>query len=215
MSNIKRLLDAGIYVSIRFNMDLYNAEDLLTLTEELAQRFAGNKYFSVYAHHLFKSDIPMSEQHTDEEWEKRDVAMKRITDCLSLNGIASKSGVSRKIKLNFCKADGGNAVTILPDGNIGLCEHYSESEFIGHIDRDGFDAATIAQWRELMPEIPECEKCFFYLDCVKIKKCPSGSDCYRQYRQECLRKLQHKMLCTYENWKTQALSDEVNDNEDC
>jgi len=27
-------------------------------------------------------------------------------------------------------------VTILPDGNIGLCEHFSEDEFIGHIESD-------------------------------------------------------------------------------
>lgn len=215
IDNINRLLNAGIYVTIRLNMDLYNAEDLLALCEELAQRFGRNKYLAVYAHHLFKSDIPMAEMYTDEEWEKRDIAMQRITDCLSRNGLIPKSSVSKHIPTNFCKADSGKSVTILPDGNIGLCEHFSESEFIGHIDHEGFDAATVARWKETMPEIPECGKCFYYLDCVRLKRCPSGRECYLLYRQECLRKVQHKMLCTYERWQTQTLSDAENDNEDC
>lgn len=215
MNNIRRLIDAELYVSIRLNMDLYNAEDLLTLAQELAQRFGGNKYISVYAHHLFKTDIPMAEMHSDEEWEKRDVAMQRLTDCLSQNGLTAKVGVSKHIKSNFCKADSGKSVTILPDGNIGLCEHFSESEFIGHIDQDGFDAATIARWKETMAEIPECSDCFYFLDCIRLKKCPSGRGCYRQYRQERLRNTQYKMQCTYERWQAQTLCDEDDVNEDC
>ena len=215
MCNIGRLLDAGIHVTIRLNMDLYNAEDLLALAEELAKRFAGRKFLSVYAHHLFKTDVPMAQMHTDEEWEKRDVAMQRLTDCLIRNGLSAKAGISRHIKVNFCKADSGKSVTILPDGNIGLCEHFSESEFIGHIDRDGFDSETVTRWKETMPEIPECAECFYLLDCVKLKNCPSGRDCYRQYRQERFRNVQQKMLCSYERWKTHSLNDEDNDNDDC
>lgn len=215
MSNIRRLLDAGIRVSVRLNMDLYNADDLLILAEELAQRFGGYKDFSVYAHHLFKTDIPMAEMYTDDEWEKRDIAMQRLNDSLRRNGIAAKSGVSSRIKTNYCKADSGKSVTILPDGNIGLCEHYSESEFAGHIDQEGFDETTVTRWKETMPEIPECAECFYFLDCVKLKKCPNGRDCYRQYRQERLRNVQYKMLCTYERWQTQALYDDTNDSDDC
>lgn len=215
MNNIRRLVNAEIYVSIRLNMDLYNSEDLLALAQELAQRFGGNKYLSVYAHHLFKTDIPMAEMHSDEEWEKRDVAMQRLNDCLFLNELSVKVGVSKSIKSNFCKADCGSAVTILPDGNIGLCEHFSESEFIGHIDHEGFDAETIASWKETIPEIPECADCFYFLDCVMLKKCPSGKSCYRQYRQERLRNTQYKMLCSYERWQTQAINDVEDDNDNC
>ena len=53
-----------------------------------------------------------------------------------------RGGVEKKPKMNYCMADSGNAVTILPGGEIGLCEHFSETEFIGHIDREGFDEAV-------------------------------------------------------------------------
>lgn len=215
IGNIGRLLDAGISVSIRLNMDLYNAEDLLNLVQELAQRFCGKDNLSVYAHHLFDTDLSMGEMHTEEEWEERDIAMRRLTDCLSQNGLIPKTGVSKQIKTNYCKADSGRSVTILPDGNIGLCEHFSESEFIGHIDHEGFDAATVASWKETMPEIPECAECFYYLDCMKLKKCVNGRDCYRQFRQERLRNIQRKMLCSYECWQAKELSDEEDGNDDC
>lgn len=212
IANIGRLLDAGISVLIRLNMDLYNSEDLLNLVQELAQRYGGKQNLSVYAHHLFNADLSMSEMHTDEEWEKRDVAMRRLTDYISRNGLVSKAGVSKRITTRYCKADNGNAVTILPDGNIGLCEHYSENEFIGHIDHGTFDTATVMSWRETMPEIPECAECFYYLDCVKLKKCVTGRDCYRQLRQEHLRKTQRKMLCSYERWQAKTLCDEKDSN---
>jgi len=64
LDNIGRLLDASIAVSIRLNMDMHNAEDLLSLVEELAARFRGKKGLTVYAHHIFKGNEPMAESHS-------------------------------------------------------------------------------------------------------------------------------------------------------
>ena len=215
MSNIERLLDTGIRVSIRLNMDLYNAENLLALAEELAQHFRDKKGLSVYAQHLFKDDTPDAELYSEEEWDKREAAMYRLNECLDRNGLSSKGGISKKIKVNHCKADSGRSVTILPDGNIGLCEHYTESEFIGHIDKEGFDESVVESWKERMPEIPECATCFYYLDCIKLKKCASSSVCYKQFRQEKLRSVQRAMVNEYRKWQTNTVSDEDEDDGDC
>lgn len=200
LSNIERLLNAGINVSIRLNMDLHNAEDLLTLSQELAERFFGQKGLSVYAHHLFDASKPMAELHSNEEWEKREDAMRRLTDCITKHQLQGKKGISKNIKINHCMADSGKSVTILPDGSIGLCEHFTESEFIGHIDKEGFDAEMVASWKEQMPEIPECGGCFYYLDCIKLKKCSTSSVCYKEFRNERLKATQRAMLCEYERW---------------
>lgn len=215
MNNIGRLLDAGIRVFVRLNMDLYNAENLLALAEELAQRFADKKRLHVYAHHLFKSGTPDAQLHSEEEWEKRDAAMHQLVSCLNRNGLSSESGISKQIKVRYCKADNGQAVTILPDGNIGLCEHYTESEFIGHIDREGFDEKMVASWKETMPEIPECAECFYYLDCIKLKKCSSSSICYRHFREEKLRDTKMRMVNEYQKWKSKTIDEEDEDEDDC
>lgn len=208
MANIGRLLDAGIKVIIRLNMDLYNADDLLVLAEELGQRFNDKKGLTVYAHHLFKLGTPDAELHSDEEWEKRARIMQRLNEIFDRYGLRTKSGIAKKIKLDYCMADCGKAVTILPNGDIGLCEHHTETEFIGHIDREGFDEEVVASWKERTPEIPECAGCFYFMDCVKLKKCSNSSACYRQFREEQLRNTQRAMINEYENWLAKINADE-------
>ncbi len=208
MDNIGRLLDAEIRVSIRLNMDLYNADDLQDLVKELAQQFAGKKGLSVYAHHLFKMGTSDAELHTEEEWEKRKMVMEHLVECIVENNLYTTRGISKNIKLNHCMADSGKSVTILPDGNVGLCENFSETEFVSHIEGEGFDAKAVASWKERTPEIPECAECFYFLDCVKLKKCPNESVCYRQFREEKLRSTQRAMLSTYEKWKANDISEE-------
>lgn len=209
LSNLGRLLDAAVRVNIRLNMDLYNAEDLLTLVEDIAQRFEGKRDLSVYASHLFKEGIPSAELHSEEEWHKRDAAMCRLTDRIAAYGLSSKRGINKKIKLNHCMADSGNAVTIMPDGNIGLCEHFTETEFIGHIDHEGFDQKMVDSWKETIPEIPECAECFYYPDCIKLKKCTNDSICYPQYRTDKYRKIQKAMLNEYQKWKESNINSDV------
>ncbi|MBE6960614.1 MAG: 4Fe-4S cluster-binding domain-containing protein [Ruminococcaceae bacterium] len=213
LNNIERLLDASITVHIRLNMDMHNADNLLELIDELTARFSGKKGLSVYAHHLFDGEIPMAQVHTDEEWLKRDAAMYRIEQKIAEGGFDRRRGITKRIRLNHCMADSGKAVTILPDGNIGLCEQFSETEFVGHIDRDDFDQNVVASWKERIPEIPECAECFFYPECIKIKKCSNESECYSQFRRGKLRETQRRMVNQYTYWKNNVETEDVDDAE--
>lgn len=215
MENIGHLLDAGVRVSIRLNMDMHNAEDLLQLVEDLAERFQDKKGLTVYAHHLFKDNEPMAELHTQEEWEERDRAMCRLNEKIAGLGLSREHGISQKPKLNYCMADSGNSVTILPNGEIGLCEHYSEGEFIGHIDTEGFDQAVVQSWKERIPEIPECSDCFYYPSCVTLKKCATGSVCFPLKREEYLRRTKREMLTEYRRWQQNKQREEEEEKPDC
>lgn len=204
LDNIERLLNASVQVVIRLNMDLHNAEDLLALVDELAQRFGGRKGLRVYAHHLFQGNEQMADSRTAEEWEVRDAAMCRLNDKIRACGLAARQGIEKQYRLNHCMADSGKSVTILPTGDIGLCEHYSESEFAGHLDRDTLDPAMLASWKQTTPQIPECAECFYYPACIKLKKCPTGGVCFLQARQDQLRKTKMQMEEEYRLWKSSA-----------
>jgi radical SAM protein with 4Fe4S-binding SPASM domain len=211
INNIGHLLDAEAKVYIRLNMDMHNADNLLELVDELAARFSGKKGLSVYAHHIFDGERPMAEVHTGEEWLIRDAAMRSLEERIAAGGLNMNRGISKHIRMNHCMADSGKAVTILPDGNIGLCEQFSETEFIGHIDRKGFDQKVIASWKERMPAIPECTECALYPECVKLKKCSTESICYSQFRQGQLRITQRRMINEYNNWKNHIETEEEDD----
>lgn len=215
MENIGHLLDSGVSVNIRLNMDLHNAENLLELVEELGVRFGGRKGLSVYAHHLFDADKPMADIHSYDEWEIREAAMVQLEEKIAACGLAAWGGIRKKPKTNFCMADSGKAVTILPGGEIGLCEHFSESEFIGHIDREGFDQTVVSSWKERIPEIPECATCFYYPDCLQLKKCASGSVCFEHLRRDHLRKTRRAMLSEYQRWQSREQPSEDEEIENC
>ena len=211
LSNIEKLTNSAIKVQVRMNMDLYNADDLFELTKYLTNRFSGNSYFTAYAHHIFKDGVPMGDMHTPEEWLKRDLAISRIEKLLIDAGMYKIKSLSTKPRYTHCMADSGSAVTIVPDGHIGLCEHYSESEFIGHVDTDEFDKSVIASWRETVPEIPECDECFYYPECLVLKKCTNSTVCYPQLRVAHLRKTKARMRQLYEKWKSSVSADETDD----
>ena len=211
LNNIKALLDASVAVNIRLNMDMHNADNLLQLVDELRVRFCGEKGLNVYAHHLFKDGVAAAEQYTHEQWQERDAAMCQLEEKIVASGFHIKRGIAKDIRLNHCMADSGKSVTILPDGNIGLCEQYSETEFIGHIDREGFDQAMVTSWRERISEIPECAECFLYPECIKLKKCSSESACYHQFREGQLRMTHLRMKNEYNSWRNK---EDIEENED-
>lgn len=215
LNNIERLLDASVRVRIRINMDLYNAENLLELIRELTERFAGRKNLSIYAWHIFQGNEPQAQRHSQEEWQKREAAMQRIEQAIQESGFASAGGLSPNIRLVNCMADSGQAVTILPDGNIGLCEHFSESEFVGHIDREGFDPDVVASWKERIPEIPECADCFCYPECTALKKCANNSICFEQHRNSLWRKTCRKMENEYRRYQSHTGQEETDDPDVC
>ena len=200
MDNMRHLLDASIKISIRLNMDMHNAENLLELVDELGCAFDGRDGLSVYAYHIFEDGKPMAEIHTEEGWNLRHEAMSRLKERIEARGLSVVQGIRKKPKDNRCMADSGRSVTILPTGDIGLCEHHSENEFIGHLDREEVDEEMIAIWRETVPEIPECETCFYYPDCIRLKKCSNDRVCFRHLRMDYLESTKQAMRNEYKKW---------------
>lgn len=211
LANIRKLLDAAVKVNIRLNMDLSNAEDLVKLVEELAQQFGGRENVCVYAHHLFKSDVAMANTYSEEEWIAREHAMRKLEQAIQQGELVNRRGISGQVKMNQCMADNDKCITILPDGSIGRCEHHTDDEFVGHIDREGFDQDGVNRWKERAPEIPECAACFYYPDCFMLRKCSTQNVCFLQHRQSKQRHVQRQMRNEYEKWKKHETSEESED----
>lgn len=215
LSNIGNLLDAEVPVWIRLNMDLYNADDLIRLVDQLADRFAGRKGLYVYAHYIFEGNTPLAQSYSDEEWDQREQAMIRLEDQIAQHGLARKGGISKNYQVHHCMADSGRSVTILPGGEIGLCEHFSEDEFIGHIGSDKFDEAVVKSWRKTTPEIPECAQCFYYPSCIRLEKCVNSRVCFTQERNDLLRKTKQAMRNEFDYWKGNVQADDSETDEFC
>lgn len=201
LHNIRLLLDAKVKVVIRLNVGEHNAKNLLQLIEELHERFAGDEGIYVYTHVLFEIAGNKENIRTVEARELLYADMKKIREKIVRYGFLQPKKLKNTLPVNQCMADSGNAITILPDGHIGLCEHFSENEFIGHIDSEEFDQAVIKSFKEYCNPCPECEECFYYPECLRLKKCLEESVCFEEVRMLHRDQIIESMKYEYEKYK--------------
>ena len=199
MENIGLLLDRGVRVSVRLNMDLHNADDLFALVRELASRFP-DRGLQVSPALLFEgtSEHPAlrSEAARDELFRK----MQALLELIRALKLGHPARLSRRLKLNMCYADSGQAVTIRPDGTLGVCEHDLTGDQVGTVLDPEPDRAAMATYHALQEELPECAACPFYPSCIRLAHCEPKRLCRAQERALRLSQLQQQMLLEYEEY---------------
>lgn len=213
MENIGRLLDAGVPVKIRMNMDFHNAEDLTELVEILGDRFGGKPGLTVYSHLLFNLDESWDERYTMEQWNELYEIQWRLEDRIEQLGMRAKEGLRRKLPSNFCMADNSRTLLITPTGHLSKCEHFSDKELIGHIDTPERDETIIANFRKRCEDMPECATCFYYPECIRLEKCEDLSPCIPSERVSIRRRTQKAMVnefCRWQNNEVVEENEEVN-----
>ena len=207
LDNIHRLLDAGIKVSIRLNIDRHNADNLLVLADTLINLFGGRKLLNVYSHPLFEANSGIGKVFRSDS-QRRELFHTRmlIQQKLKEGKIAQEGILPNQLKLNRCMADSDTHVLILPDGHLGKCEHFSDDHWFGHLDSSDRDETMLAEFKKLREEIDACADCPFYPDCIRLTMCEETAHCYPEEREEQLLITRQNLLNFYLKKK-----DEVSD----
>lgn len=200
ISNIHRLQDAGIHVSIRLNIDMHNAMNLSELADELHRKFSNPKGISVYLHALFEEVKGSKAVHNEEQRKYVYDQINNIETRLKEYGFTKSSRLNRQIKTSRCMADRDYSILIVPNGHIGKCEHYSDDHFVSHINHDEWAQNMLLCFRETQLEIEACATCFNYPNCVRLKLCKDDPSCYQEERNNKLYKLKTNIQNTYKNF---------------
>ena len=167
------LLDNNIHVAIRMNMDLNNAENIKLLVEELHERYGNYKHVSPYCYPIFEYD----NLRTPEENEKLFTYLKEVDEQL-LKYFFGRSGHPYGVRSTHCMIDNGHSVVIGTQGDIGLCEHYSDDNFWGHIDKPEMkDLDMIKSFQEYEGIEDICKTCPILPTCLRPKKCEDIQRC--------------------------------------
>ena len=211
IANIHKLQDAGIRVVIRLNIDMHNADNLLELTEELHHEFPKTDGIHVYVHQLFEEEKGRTAIHDDQKRKIVFLKMKDIRNRLADYGFTKKIKLRRKIKINRCMADNDGCITITPIGNIGKCDHYTNDQFVSHIDSEEWDEEMLQNFRETNDEIPACDTCFDYPNCFMLKRCQATKRCYPEVREDIKDNIHHEMLVAYDNYKNKKKEEDDDD----
>lgn len=201
LNNIEMLLQADIRVDVRLNLSVDNYDDLVVLAGELKNRYA--KYrdlIMVYAHTLFEGN---GYSLTEDERKRTYGQELELRQILADAGIGRKIGIPR-IRHTHCMADDGCSVVILPGGELGLCEHHCDDEYIGTIYDAGRKQDVIMSWKELQEDMPECASCFWRPACSRLKKCPGKTECTGAWREYLYQKAQIMMRNAYRKYLREA-----------
>ena len=208
IDNIHRLVGAGVKVNIRLNIDRHNADDLFSLAEQLGEAFSGNKLLRVYSRSLFEACVPgAAVLRSDEQRKELFGKQMKLTERLRELHLYRPGKLGHALKMNNCMADNDSSVLILPDGHVGKCEHYSESEWFGHVSEDVRDEKVIADFKALRPEIDACGECALYPDCFRLVKCEEAVHCYPEERESKLTDIRHQLLSFYQKNRPQSASE--------
>ena len=194
LQNIGMLTAASIHVSIRLNVDNYNIKEMAALVELLHQRFGTNEHLTVYSMQLYGEHSP---EDNAELFAQRMQLKQQIAQC----GYKLKRGLQKDIKLNHCMADSDERVMIAPDGHLGQCEHYIDSNFFGHIDSEERDEAILLKFKERQADIEACATCPYYPQCFLLTMCKIDIGCTPEYQQEHLHDIKESMKYEYERYK--------------
>ena len=199
LNNIAIMLNNGIQISIRLNLDFHNADNLKLLIEELHMRFKNHKNLSIYAWPVFEDENNVK---TKEEHIAIFNKLAEVEEILVKYGYMTGDYPRPEIRAAQCMADDGSSVTISPDGDLGTCEHLIDSHFWGHIDtplKKNFDNLNI--WRDYEKPLDICSDCPLYPSCIRPSHCVEMSKCDEQYKEWKIRKAFIGLTNTYNNIK--------------
>lgn len=205
LDNIGYLLDEGIHVNVRLNMDFHNTEDIPIVIDELAARYGGRDNFYVYVNELFEDEGFEPVHHSAEERAEIEARRASLEEYIAKQdcrrGIPDKvtAGHLPSLRYRFCMADNPLNVMINPLGQIGKCEHYSFKHLVGDIYQDnvGFDKSALDYW--LNPEMLDyCKGCALYPDCAKPKTCDGGNGCRAEVAHNRIRSVENNVRHVYQ-----------------
>lgn len=174
LDNIELLLKNQIYVRIRMNMDKYNRNDLYDLVNILITRFGCYDNFGVYSHLLFEDTTKEMKQRDDKTRHKLIDDYLALEDYIIKKNISLPYSIDGRLRYRQCMADNDSATTILPDGHLGKCEHYTDKCFWGSIYEDQIDYTMIEKFIKLKNKGEQCKNCSLYPACMELESCPSA-----------------------------------------
>jgi radical SAM protein with 4Fe4S-binding SPASM domain len=210
IKNIHHLQKANIVVRLRLNIDIHNADNLLVLAEELHQEFSNTKGIDVYMHTLFEESKGSKSMGDNQKRAFIFEKMKEINVRLSSYGFVKPARLDRVIKKYACQADNDQCIIIMPSGQIGKCEHYTDNFFVGHINQKVYDQEMIGQFKELREEIEKCLTCPIYPTCMVLKLCIPNKHCYEEMQEKSIHGIRQAMCNAYLQFKN-SIQNETND----
>lgn len=201
--NIEKLLISGVNVKIRLNMDKHNTEDLFKLADFLLNRYKGYDNIRIYSHLLLDNSCKATiNRSVDEKNKLTEICNKLNQKFVSLQRDALHDNFSFRFRKR-CMSDDDSAIMILPDGKLGKCEHFLDSNYIGDIYNGITDFKVLNEHKRIKNVCEKCEDCEYRIFCSGIALCPARrSSCDNFDKEQVEHSVKNRVLSAYKKYKT-------------
>ena len=183
MQAVHYLLDEGIKVNMRVNVDFDNIKRIRAFLEEIKAEFDDTKNITLYF-------VPLYQAQKSDKIMELYQELFRLTAYQKELGIepTKMDGSKRGVLLNRCMADSlDKCITITPDGKFNNCEHLCPENSWGNVFEGVTNKARFDEMSQTAPIDEKCSKCQFLPFCTPFYKngCPGWFE--KCYEFNCMR----------------------------
>lgn len=175
IKNIELLLNRGIRVNLRLNLDQHNRDDLEKLIDELLNLFLGKGNLGIYVRILYE-DTGFAPIARDKDIRKALYeAQVELNERIIESKMAKLNIMLPHLNVNSCMADNSNAMVVFPDGQLFRCEHIEKQDAIGNV-LTGIKGQSAYQKFQVTSENEDCLICPIRPACMILKHCEGVKD---------------------------------------
>lgn len=204
MNHIRGLLQAGVEVTVRLNLDWNNYDSISELAKYLCSEFADQRLLKVYPALIFEEFF---------SW-KRELQKDRRPELLERWRLL-RDYLYQKRKLQFkalppypvtshCMANDPQCAVVNYDGSLFTCQNCDETMRYGSITEGIEKPELYAQWIDNSKVREECESCVFLPLCTCFDLCPNKRNNCKKIRKD---SLERKIRNNLDNRKNQAIAE--------
>ena len=206
ITNIHRLIGAGIGVTVRLNVDENNLGDIFRVIDYLSETFTAEekKKLQVYAHSLFgRSADGLDACPVGTGSDDLEARVLEINDVIHRKGLMVHDiGPLFTLKSHYCMVTAPECnVLIDAEGRLFACDAMPENMCYGSV-KDGIRPEAWERVAALCGIREECEKCIFLPQCTEFDRCPNRMAYDSCVRQE-MRKLDRELRIVHAIWQEQ------------
>lgn len=197
--NINNIIESGIILTIRLNIDRDNENSIERLADYLLSRYRHVGNFNIYCRCLF-DDISTNTAKDNPELMQRVLASRdRIEQKLLQSGKYDYEKLSPDgFQMYLCAAQDPRKIVITPSGGLCKCECFASDKVSwGKIGEDMQDKHIYDYWNKNTDICREkCKSCYFLPLCTPYSICPSSVECHSRFEHTLILNIQEK----YSRW---------------
>lgn len=191
LNNIEHILQSGIYLSIRLNVDEGNFDSIMELRSLLSDRFGNYKNLSVYSAAILDNLLGYDTNYGEEKNHEVLDASLKVSEDIEENHLMKKLTFKAKLPVSYCMANSTATAIVSPDGKLYPCQDSPGQAPYGDIWSGVTDCELYDAWTHNNKPEGNCKNCVFLPECTAFNHCPSGRrNCFSKRNKLLQRKIE-------------------------